>query len=480
VFGSGEAALKIVGEIKAGGAGLEAVVIADDDRKHEGGSLLGVGIEGSRADIRLLSRRYQIDEIIIAKPMATQRHLSLILAECIKTRCDIKMLPLYRSRKEAEDGAAELSILRKPEVTDLLGRDRPKVDHREIGDQLKGRIVMVIGAAGVFGSELSLQLLRYRPRRIVAVDMAEDGLVLLQQSLEKAGKGETEIKTVLASTRDAIAMREIFEENKPHIVYYAAELKQIPLAQLSAREAYLTNVVALASVASLAEEYSAMRFIHVSSTRAGHPDTVYSGLKRFGELIVSRRDEQSLATFASVRLPNLIEGKANVVALFEKQIESGGPVTVIDKGFTKDFIKTSEAVLLAIEAGMAAKGGETFVIGSGVSIGITELAESMIRLSGHIPNEDIAISVAQLRPGERNGLLPAEASASPLLIETNYDRVLLATPDESLHVPLNPEPELSSEDVAKLLKDLFDRSMRDKSTVFRGVPSEDEIVEAFQ
>jgi FlaA1/EpsC-like NDP-sugar epimerase len=477
VFGSGEAALNIVREIKAGGAALEAVVIADDDRKHEGGSLLGVRIEGGRNDIRLLVRRHNIDEIIIAKPMAAPRHIALVLNECIKTRCSIRILPLYRSRREAEEGAANLSMLRKPSISDLLGGDRPRVDHREIADQIKGRIVLITGAAGVFGSELALQLMRYGPRRLIAVDTNEDGLVILKQNLEKSGKGDIEIKMVIASVRDDIAMKEIFADNRPHIVFHAAELKHIPFVQQSPREAYLTNVNALAKTAALAEEFSAMRFIHLSSTRAGEPDTVYAGLKKYGEAIVRSQDEKSQVVFSSVRIANLIEGKANVVALFEKQIEEGGPVTVIDKGFSKRFIRASEAALLTIMAGVAARGGEVFVVGPGESIGILELAEAMIRLAGYIPGEDIAVSEAQLRAGERNGLLQIASETN--LSETQYDKVLISENEKWPAVSGIPEMDMSDEEVAMFLDDLFpDHSVKDKSTVFRGEPIIEEAGEA--
>ncbi|MDR1271640.1 MAG: polysaccharide biosynthesis protein [Clostridiales Family XIII bacterium] len=477
IFGSGEAALSIVREIKAGGETLEAVVIADDDRKHEGGSLLGVRIEGGRNDIRLLVRRHSVDEIIIAKPMAPPRHIALVLSECIKTRCAIRILPLYRSRKEAEEGAASLSMLRKPSISDLLGGDRPKVDHREIADQVRGRIVLITGAAGIFGSELALQLMRYGPRRLVAVDTSEDGLVILKHSLEKSGKGDIEIKMVIASVRDDRAMREVFAENRPHIVFHAAELKQIPFVQQSPREAYLTNVNALAKTASLAEEFSAMRFIHLSSTRAGDPDTVYAGLKKYGEAIVSGKNEQSQVIFSSVRIANLIEGRANVVALFEKQIKEGGPVTVIDKGFSKRFIRASEAALLTIMAGVTARGGEVFVVGPGESLGILELAEAMIRLAGYIPGEDIAVSEAQLRSGERNGLLQIVSETN--LSETQYDKVLVVGEEKWPVVSSAPERDMSDEEVALFLDDLFpDHSVKDKSTVFRGEPIIEEAGEA--
>ncbi|MCL1895657.1 MAG: polysaccharide biosynthesis protein [Clostridiales bacterium] len=377
-------------------------IIIDDDKSYEGDTIHGIEIVSGRNEIRQRARRQGIDEIIIAKPTASKKQIASLLRDCVKTRCKIRMLPRAKARESATaTPSAALADLRKPTVSDLLGRDRPRVDHREIGDHLKGRVVLVTGGAGAFGSELCRRIILYRPRRLIALDIDEDGLAMLNAELEGFRTAETEFRTVVASVRDMIMMRRAFAAFRPHIVFHAAELKQIPIAQANPRETFLTNVLGLKNACDLADEYAAEKFILCSTVRAAEPTNVAAECKRTAELYIAEKNVKSRTSYATVRFPNLIEGRGNVVALFSEQIKYGGPLTVTDKDIMRRFISAEEAALLTIKATVLAAGGEIFELGPGEPIGIRDLAEAMVRLEGRMPYEEIDIAITQLRPGER-------------------------------------------------------------------------------
>jgi FlaA1/EpsC-like NDP-sugar epimerase len=195
-------------------------------------------------------------------------------------------------------------------------------------------------------------------------------------------------------------MRRAFSAFRPHIVFHAAELKQIHLAQTNPREAFLTNVFGLKTVCDLADEYAAEKFILCSTIRASSPASVYAECKRTAELYIEEKNSKSQTIYASVRFSNLIEGRGNVISIFEKQISQGGPLTITDKDIVRRFISAEEAALLTVRAAAQTEGGEIFELGPGEAIGIRELAEAMIRLAGKIPYEEIDIITTQLRPGE--------------------------------------------------------------------------------
>ena len=404
IVGSGNAAKELIAEmLHFETKGFRPEIIVDDDKTHEGGSLLGINIVGGRSDIRLLARRHSIDEIIIAKPSAKQWQTALILKECIKTRCEIEMLPVQEKHTIPNDHKASIDDLRKPTISDLLARDMPRINHREVIEQVKGKVVMITGGAGMFGSELCRQIVKYKPRRIVALDVDEDALTILNAQMQPMLKGlSCEFKVIVASVRDERAMRNAFASYNPHIVFHAAELKHIPLAQLCPRETFLTNTVGLINTAELASEYAAEKFVLVSTPRAASQNNVFSACKRLSEVYISTMHGKSKTAFSIVRFPNLINSDANVISIFEDQISKGGPVTVTDKETVRYFMSCREAATLTLTAETLTEGGELFDVGPGEPIEIYTLAESMIRLTGAVPNEDIEVIITERRPGERS------------------------------------------------------------------------------
>ena len=444
VIGSQSAAANLIAEMQSNeGAERKPVIIIDDDKKHEGNTLLGVEIVFGRSKISLLARqtRLAIDEIIIAKPSAVKQQIAAILRECVKTqKCKISMLPLIRTREEYENApTAALSDLRIPTIHDFLGREMPRTDHREVGDFIKGKVVLVTGGAGAFGSELCKRIMRYRPRRLIALDIDEDGLALLSSNLGQYNTDETEFRSVIASVRDQTMMRRAIGAFRPHIIFHAAELKQIPLAQTNPREAFLTNVLGLKTVCDLADEYATERFVLCSTIRAARPASVAAQCKRTAELYVAEKNTKSQTLFTTVRFPNLIEGRGNVISIFEEQLSLGGPLTLTENDSVRRFMSAEEVALLTVRAMTLATGGEVLELGPGESIGIRELAGAMIRLSGKAVYSDmssqdgIEILTTQLRPGEQ---FVEELEIDPMRGEaTSAERIWLVKEESGIKLP---------------------------------------------
>ena len=480
IIGANRSAADLISEMQANeNLGRNPEVIIDDDKSLDGDILLGVEIAAKRSEIRIRARRQLIDEIIIAKPEASKRQISALLRECVKTRCKISILPLIREGgKTSHAGTASLADLRKPTINDLLGRDRPRVDHRKIGDELKGRVVLVTGGGGVFGSELCRRIIRYKPRRLIALDVDEDGLALLTAELEGFRTAETEFLTVITSVRDATMMRRVFGAFRPHIVFHAAELKQIPLAQINPREAFLTNVLGLKTACDLADEYSAEKFILCSTVRAAYHTNVAAQCKRTAELYVNEKNEKAHTKYATVRFPNLIEGRGNVISVFEKQLKTGGPLTVTDKDSVRRFIGVEEAAMLTVLAATRAAGGEIFELGPGEAFGISELAEAMIRLEGKIPDEDVSVVVTQRREGERRIEEPFEAAGYTTppaeRIWVTQDRSGLKLPHWSQLWPKEPErlDDMAVIEILRLVFPTYKNKPAEKTT--RGVKVDNE------
>jgi FlaA1/EpsC-like NDP-sugar epimerase len=223
--------------------------------------------------------------------------------------------------------------------------------------------------------------------------------------------------------RDYETMRRVFSAFRPHLVFHAAELKQIPLIQANPREAFLTNIVGLQICADLADEFSAEKLVLGSTVRARVPVSVAAACKRVAEMYALEKDAHSEAAYAVVRFPNLIEARGNVLDIFARQIEAGGPVTVADENLVREFVSAEEAALLTLQAAALSEGGEIFEVGPGERAEISELAEAMIRLAGYAPYDEVDVVITQLRSGER---LYEDAAVSAGQLEPVSDRLWYA------------------------------------------------------
>jgi FlaA1/EpsC-like NDP-sugar epimerase len=425
LVGAGDAGASIIKEIKANPAlnmNVEAAI--DDNPAKRGRTILGVKIAGNHSEIRLLARRYDIDEIIVAIPSAGRKQIQSIVNECNKTKCKVRILP---SLRDLIDGRVSISALRNVDIEDLLGRDSVKLDIKGISGYLEGRIVMVTGGGGSIGSELCRQIARYKPRRLISLDNYENGVFELGDELRIAYP-ELEFEEVIASVRDPIRMKSVFEKYRPHVVFHAAAHKHVPLMEFNPSEAVVNNVLGTKNMADLADDYAVERFVMISTDKAVNPCNVMGATKRLAEMIVQEKGKRSRTAFAVVRFGNVLGSNGSVIPIFRKQIERGGPVTVTDKDITRYFMTIPEAVQLVIQAGAMTEGGEIFILDMGEPVRILDLAENIIKLSGYVPYEDIDIVITELRPGEK--IYEELSYENERLRKTAHDKIFLGMASE--------------------------------------------------
>lgn len=431
VVGAGDAGAAIIKDIKQHpDLGKRVVVAIDDNPNKMNQTIVGVKIAGSHAAIKQIARKYGVDEIIIAIPSANKKAIQEIVNECNKTRCKMKILP---GISDLINEKVSISKLRDVDIEDLLGRDQVQVNLKEISGYIEGKIVLVTGGGGSIGSELCRQIARFKPRKLIALDIYENSVFELSNEIKSTYPG-LEFEVVIASVRSRLRMREVFLKYKPHVVFHAAAHKHVPLMESNPKDAVINNIIGTKNMIDLSDEYAVENFVMISTDKAVNPTNVMGATKRVAEMLLQETSTHSRTSYSAVRFGNVLGSNGSVIPLFRKQIERGGPVTVTHEDITRYFMTIPEAVQLVIQAGAMATGGEIFILDMGDPVRIMDLAENVIRLSGYIPNVDIDIKVTGLRPGEK---LYEEL----LLDEEGIEK----TAHNKIYVghPLPPSPELS-------------------------------------
>lgn len=430
VVGAGDAGATIIKEIKQHPEfGKKVVVAIDDDPNKLSRKISGVKIAGNHLAIKQMARRYGVDEIIIAIPSAGKKVIQNIVNECNKTRCKLKILP---GLSDLINEKVSISKLRDVDIEDLLGREPVQVNLREISGYIEGKIVLVTGGGGSIGSELCRQIARFRPRKLIALDIYENTVFELSNEMESAFPN-LEFEVVIGSVRSKESMRGVFMKYKPHVVFHAAAHKHVPLMENNPKDAVINNILGTKNMIDLSNEYAVEKFVMISTDKAVNPTNVMGATKRVAEMILQEKSAQSRTSYSAVRFGNVLGSNGSVIPIFRKQIEHGGPVTVTHKDITRYFMTIPEAVQLVIQAGAIAQGGEIFVLDMGDPVKIIDLAENVIRLSGYVPYIDIDIAITGLRPGEK---LYEELLLDDEGIEkTGHDKIYVGQ-------PLPPSPAL--------------------------------------
>lgn len=399
IIGAGEATNVIMREIQNSSylANSNIACIIDDDRRKVGKYIRGVKVIGTRDKIKEAAKLYDIDEIILAIPSASNEVKRDILNICKETDCTLKILPgVY----QMVDGEINVNSIRNVDVLDLLGRDPIEVDIESIMGYVKDKVIMVTGGGGSIGSELCRQLVSHKPKQLIIFDIYENNAYDIQQEL-KINYPDANVVTLIGSIRNVSRLESVFAQYKPDIVYHAAAHKHVPLMEVSPDEAVKNNVVGTWNVARMADKYGVKKFVMISTDKAVNPTNVMGATKRICEMIVQTYNEISKTDFVAVRFGNVLGSNGSVIPLFKRQIEAGGPVTVTDPNIIRYFMTIPEAVSLVLQAGAYAKGGEIFILDMGEPVKIDDLAKNLIRLSGYTLGVNMEIKYTGLRPGEK-------------------------------------------------------------------------------
>lgn len=420
VVGAGAAGYMLVREMKnSKHLNRKVPCIIDDDTHKIGTYLQGIPIVGNKESIPDMAKKYNIEEIIIAIPTLKDEKRRELLEICQNTACKIKMLPgIYQMVNQEVD----ISMLKDVSIEDLLGRDPVELHMEKIGSYIGGKVILVTGGGGSIGSEICRQIALHKPKLLIIVEIYENNAYAIQLELKKKYP-ELQLVTLIASVRDKKRIDDIFETYRPDIVYHAAAHKHVPLMEDSPDEAIKNNVLGTYNVASAADKFHVRKMVLISTDKAVRPTNVMGASKRICEMIIQVFSQISETEYAAVRFGNVLGSNGSVIPLFRRQIKEGGPVTVTHPDIIRYFMTIPEAVNLVLQCGVHAK-GQIFILDMGKPVKILDMAKKMIRLSGHVPGEDIKIEFTGLRPGEK--LYEELLIDNKNLVKTDNERIFVA------------------------------------------------------
>ena len=425
IVGAGDAAQLILREmLKNPALGYTPIGLVDDDPRKKNLRIHGVRVLGTTDELSHLLDDRRPDELLIAIPSASGDQRERVVEIARAAKVPVKTLPALHELIAGDFNLA--GQIRPVEVEDLLGREPVTVDIDSIADYLTEEVVLVTGAGGSIGGELCRQIARVGPRKLVLVDNGEPGLFEIERELVDERRFHA-TAAVLADTGNATKMRQIFEKYRPAVVFHAAAYKHVPLLEANPIDAIRNNSLGTRTVADMAVEFGAKRFVLVSTDKAVNPKTIMGQSKALCEWIVEAwgQREDTPTRFCGVRFGNVLASSGSVIPIFRKQIARGGPVTVTHPEMTRYFMTIPEAVQLVIQAGAIGGRGQVYVLDMGEPVKIVDLADTMIRLSGKEPGRDIAIEYIGARPGEKlhEELWSEDETVSP----SPHEAILLVT-----------------------------------------------------
>ncbi len=376
-------------------ASYAPVCFVDVSREKTGRSILSLPVfDESTLDAHALTD-LGVQEIIFAVPQITQEAKKALYERYKAMGMKIKVYD-YPTVKSASGRRH----LREFEIEELLFRPPIEINSDGTAAYYTGKTVLITGGGGSIGSEICRQIARMAPKRIVILDVYENGAYEIEQELKAAHPG-LPVQVEILSVCDRVELEKVFATYRPEIVLNAAAHKHVPLMEHNCCEAVHNNVFGTLNTVQMAEKYEVERFIMVSTDKAVNPTNVMGATKRMCEMIVQSYSTHSKVAYSSTRFGNVLGSAGSVIPLFKRQIANGGPVTLTDKRIIRYFMTISEATQLVLQAGAMSNSGTLYVLDMGKPVKILDLAENMIRLSGYEPYRDIDIIETGLRPGEK-------------------------------------------------------------------------------
>ncbi|XZF76215.1 polysaccharide biosynthesis protein [Bacillus sp. AL-1R] len=399
IVGAGSAGTMVARQLlKNNDTDLLPVAFIDDNKKKHHLDILGIPVLGGVDQIVSLVSKLSIENIIISIPSLSKKELNIIFQECSKTKASTKILPMI---EDIITGKVSVNHFRDVQVEDLLGRDPVMMDIESISDSISNKVVLVTGAGGSIGSEISRQISEFNPKKLILLGHGENSIYTIEMELKERFKNSPiEFITEIADLQDTKKMMDVMDRYNPNVVYHAAAHKHVPLMERNPEEAFKNNVIGTMNVAKAASWHSVETFVMISTDKAVNPTSVMGATKKLAEMVIQDMDKNSNTKFVAVRFGNVLGSRGSVIPLFKKQIEKGGPVTVTDPEMVRYFMTIPEASRLVIQAGALAKGGEIFVLDMGEPVKIVDLAKNLILLSGNSVDE-IGIEYTGMRPGEK-------------------------------------------------------------------------------
>lgn len=443
VYGAGSAGVQFATAAMQGNT-HNIVGFIDDDTKLRDTFIHGLKVYPSK-DVKRLIKKYNLKIIVLALPSASKQNRKQIIESLITLKVRVITIPTIQDLIEDRQNITQTADI---SVEDILGRDPvPPIKHH-MEARTKGKVCFVTGAGGSIGSELCYQIIKNQPKHLILCDVSEPALFNIEQNI--LNKKYTKISCYLGSVTDLGFVQKIFKENKIDSVFHAAAYKHVPMIESNPMSGVINNIYGTRNVLDTALMYKSESFILISTDKAVRPTSIMGATKRIAEMIcqVNAESNESNTTISMVRFGNVLGSSGSVVPAFQKQIKSGGPVTLTHPEITRYFMTIPEAAQLVIQASGMAKNGDVFLLDMGTPVKIYNLAERLIHLSGksvknNLNNEDsgaIEIKITGLRPGEK--------LFEELLIDAN------SLPTEHPKIMRAREKYLNLKDIELGLKDL--------------------------
>jgi FlaA1/EpsC-like NDP-sugar epimerase len=397
IVGAGRAGSGIARELR-GNERLQYNVVGfvDDDPTKKGIRVEGIKVLGSTDELPRLIEDNDIAHILIAIPSATGKQMQAIIDKCRQCKVAFKTLPAIG---DIIRGAASATAVRSLRVEDLLARAPVRLDLVRMRAKFHDKAVLITGAAGSIGSELSRQIADFRPSKLVLFDQGESDLFDIDLELTRKFPSLKSVAAV-GDILDVKRLREVFTEYRPQSVFHAAAYKHVPLMEQNCFQAVKNNIFGTYNVALMARQYEVGDFVMISSDKAVNPTNVMGVTKRVAELLILGLQHHQ-TRFVSVRFGNVLGSRGSVLPVFQQQIAARNPITITDPEAKRYFMTIPEAVQLVLQASTMGKGGEIFVLDMGEPVKIVDLARTLLTLSGLEPDQDVKIVFTGLRPGEK-------------------------------------------------------------------------------
>ena len=421
IIGAGTTAISLIRDLSQSRE-WQVIGILDNDKSMHGREILGLKVFGPIELLSKMYERFKFRHAIIVLPLDSYEEKRFILNLANKLKLEILTIPAI---DDLMSGRLNISQIRRVDVEDLLGRESVELDNSGLENLITNKVVMITGAGGSIGSELSRQALKFKPRLLICFDLSEYALYQLEQSFI-SDQIQVNILYIVGDVKNELRLRKIISQYQPNLVFHAAAYKHVPMMELCPTEAVRNNVIGVKIIADLAIQHKVERFVMISTDKAVNPTNVMGASKRMAEMYVQALSNQpDLPTkFITTRFGNVLGSNGSVIIRFKEQIEKGGPVTVTHPNITRYFMTIPEACQLVLEAGSMGNGGEIFVFDMGKPVAIADLAKKMIRLYGLIPNIDVNITYSGLRPGEK--LYEELLNDAENTTQTYHEKILIA------------------------------------------------------
>ena len=432
IYGAGKEGVSVVNTFMGlQSSPFRVVGFMDDMPGKIGKSIQGVKIYAPGIITNDFLVKHNVREIIMAMPHIAEEQKTEIYNRMLGLDVTIKSVPPIESWI---NGELNLNQIQNVNIEDLLQRDPIRLDNQAVLKGTFGKTILVTGAAGSIGHELSRQLLYFNPRRIILVDQAETPLFELEQDLmvieleleQRKYHKQVILEYLIADVSNEHTIAAIIRSVKPHLIFHAAAYKHVPLMEANPLEAVRVNVFGSCNLADAASAAGVEKFIMISTDKAVNPTNVMGATKRLAEIYIQSLNSRlgNKTAFITTRFGNVLGSNGSVTRTFKKQILAGGPVTVTHPEITRYFMTIPEACQLVFEAGAMGKGGEIFIFDMGKPVKILDLAKNIIRLSGFIPDREIKITYTGLRPGEK--LYEELLNDKECTIATHHPKILVA------------------------------------------------------